>query len=183
MTFTIRAANFGHSPATNVNIRYRIINSPSANVIGIQHELCPGSTPLMVLPKSFFWGATLFPGKDFTQPFEIGVEKPELDKEFIGFSKGELLLNVIGCIDYSIGSSEDHHQTFFFYELFGIKDDGKTTPPSVPTSVFALKKVRMKRRAHSKFRRTNKTPQPDLNFQSPGSISANAGLCLISCLR
>jgi hypothetical protein len=125
VNFAIRATNVGHSPAINVNIKYKVLNSQSPNILGAQLEICPSSGAIP-LPKGVFWGATLFPGKDFIQPIMVTLEKPELDKKFISFPEGTLLLHVVGCIDYVLGSSDNHHQTFFNYDLEGIADSGKT---------------------------------------------------------
>jgi hypothetical protein len=126
VNFVIRATNVGHSPAINVNIHYRVINSQSPNVVQAQHELCPDSG--QAFPKGFFWGPTLFPGKDFAQPIMVTVEKSELGKKFQSFPEGTLLLHVVGCLDYLIASSEEHHQTFFSYDLWGSAIEGNSTP-------------------------------------------------------
>jgi hypothetical protein len=123
VNFAVRLINMGHSPATNVNIHYKVINSQSPPITPIQKELAAISAGLT---KDDSWGLSIFPQTQITQNVSQTVEKTELVKYFQGFPKDSLLLHVIGCVDYGIGSSSDRHQTFFAYSLFGIGDDGKT---------------------------------------------------------
>jgi hypothetical protein len=123
VSFVIRTTNTGHSPALNVYILLKVVNSQSPDIVGIQKELANG---LASRPAEM--GTSVFPGRDYLQPFQLTVEQQELEKEFTTFAKGSLLLNVIGCVDYSIGSSSDHHQTFFSYSLFSADNHGATAP-------------------------------------------------------
>jgi len=135
VNFSIKVTNVGHSPATSVDIRCKVINSQNPDILALQRELC--RDPKDELPKDYSWGLALFPGKEFTQPIQETIVPSELDKTFVSFPKGTLLINVIGCVDYIIGSSREHRQTFFFYQLFGSDIQGKTLPfmrgTNVPT--------------------------------------------------
>jgi len=119
INFAIRTRNTGGSPALNLRMSYKVVNSPTPKVLVIQKELAQ-SYPSM--PEEIPWGAALFPGCESVLPIQVTVDKSELNKEFPSYPKGSLWLHVIGCVDYGIGSSPEHHQTFFYYPI--LRKDG-----------------------------------------------------------
>ena len=119
INFAIRTKNTGGSPALNLRMSYKVLNSPTPKVLVIQKELAQ-SYPSM--PEEIPWGASLFPGCESVLPLQLTVDKSELNKEFPNYPKGSLWLHVIGCVDYGIGSSPEHHQTFFYYPI--LRKDG-----------------------------------------------------------
>ncbi len=119
VNFVMRTRNTGRAPALNLRMSYKIVNTPTPKVLVIQKELAQSYASM---PKEIPWGASLFPGCEAVLPLQVTVDKAELDKEFPNYPKGTLWLHVIGCIDYAIGSSPEHHQTFFYYPI--LRKDG-----------------------------------------------------------
>lgn len=119
VNFAVRTRNTGGSPALNVRISYKVVNTPTPKVLVIQKELAQSYPPM---PEEIPWGASLFPGCESVLPMQVTVDKSELNKEFPNHPKGSLWLHVIGCVDYAIGSSPEHHQTFFYYPI--LRKDG-----------------------------------------------------------
>jgi hypothetical protein len=114
VSFSIRTRNTGRSPAINLRMSYKVVNSPTPKVLVIQKELAQSYASI---PKEIPWGSSLFPGHESLLPVEVTIDKLDLDKEFPNYPKGSLWLHVIGCVDYGIGSSPDHHQSFFYYTI------------------------------------------------------------------
>lgn len=114
--------NVGHSPATNVDVRVEVVNANGPNVVEIQRRLCPKSEPIVN-----GWGRALFPGEPEPRPFMAQLTKDKLQAKFEGFPQGTVLLNVVGCVDYTINPTE-HKQTAFSYLVVEVGANGKSQP-------------------------------------------------------
>lgn len=122
--FEIKCTNVGQSPAMNITIHHRPVVGPDADLANIQKETAP-----KIRPSGLQWGATLFPGKDFTQEILATVERAELDRNLPDdATKRNIRLKIVGCVDYALGSSRDYHQTFFAYAIVGIDINGEVEP-------------------------------------------------------
>jgi hypothetical protein len=109
--FTVRSTNLGHSPALSVDIRAKVLNRQSLDVVSEQKELCPpGKGDAIRVP----WGETVFPGQESIRRFVRILDKGEMDRSrsFQGFGEEDLLPHVVACIDYVVGLSGEHHQTY-----------------------------------------------------------------------
>lgn len=112
--FVVTATNFGSSPAQGVDIRVRILNSQSPDVIGEQERLCP---PKQNQPGSAAeCGRTVFPGEQraLIQRFSLTMDKAEMDKSqsFIGAARKVLIPTIIACVDYIVIGRGEHHQSY-----------------------------------------------------------------------
>jgi hypothetical protein len=109
--FNVQLSNVGRSPALNVTVRAKVLNSQAANIVGEQNSLLPPGTDQPNFPHS---GETLFQTKDSAQRFGLIVSNQEMDlsKTFQGFHETDLLLHIVAAVDYVTSSSGEHHQSY-----------------------------------------------------------------------
>jgi hypothetical protein len=139
--FTLWLKNVGHSPALNVDVNHKIINRQSGPPFSEIKQECRG------IP----WGDTIFPeDKPWPRRFALPADPSELDRSrtFTGIRQQELLLNIIGCIDYGMSSvgvesrptdsrrllwpaipglPVKSYYTLFWYKVFAIDNSGRST--------------------------------------------------------
>lgn len=130
ISFAIQLTNVGHTPAVNVNVMAKVVNSQGvADIKQQQEELC---LPYKNLPVSQTWGETIFPapGKPLIKRFALTLGKTELDKTLISLPRTTFLPNAIGCVDYTVSYSGEHHQIGFFYTFLGTFTKGGYYPPN-----------------------------------------------------
>ena len=119
--FATRLRNVGHSPAIYVYVSPKIVNRQSGVSDKERQGLC----------TSIPWGETIFAGDSGMGKFEIAGTEVEMNnsKSFIGFRANELLLHVIGCVQYSMaGRDKEFYSTTFGYDVWAIDDSGGSVP-------------------------------------------------------
>jgi len=127
--FAIKIKNIGHSPAINVNIFTTIKDRmfPS-DPIEQQEKLCAGAK---TIKPDQHWGRTLFPETDHTETFLHDFSRKEVVPDFpfpsMTRPKDGWEPNIIGCVDYIVAFSGEHHQTYFIYDLWGTSNSGGIT--------------------------------------------------------
>ncbi|HEV7676789.1 MAG TPA: hypothetical protein VGQ12_19840 [Candidatus Angelobacter sp.] len=128
--FAIKIVNIGHSPAINVNIFPRIKDRMSGpgDPVEQQQKPCAGAEAIKL---DQHWGRTLFPGRDYTETFLFDLTREEVGPDFQLSPeirpKDNWEPNVLGCVDYTVSFSGEHHQTYFIYDLWGMTDSGSIT--------------------------------------------------------
>src|SRR5271166_6628935 len=133
ITFLFTLDNIGHSPAENVWVDAKLINTIVNTPSVAEHQrLCNG-------PTSGTLGETLFPGKPFSWAWSWTIPWNEIQGTIAPNLLGPLLY---GCIEYNYGLSTTRHSTPFRYAVFQadgrllVQDGGfnistKGTPPSM----------------------------------------------------
>ncbi len=117
MNFSFVPKNIGHSPAQDVLISPQLIPVSMGDDVRVkQNQICK------VANQTGFPKYTLFPDEPFTQPFGLGMSA-----ESIAARWGKLPPNMglpdpipialVGCVDYTYGTSRRHHQTGFALDV------------------------------------------------------------------
>ncbi len=120
--FGIQFKNIGHSPASNVTIKFKIQiitqnNTDSAifHSVGDEERLCADAAKEAELDQ--FRGKFLFPNDHETAGQAGGGVEPK-DIPIAWPNPHDILFRIIGCIDYTFADTPDvHGQTGFSYTL------------------------------------------------------------------
>jgi len=116
--FAVRVRNIGKSPAVNTRIRAVALNRQGFRIEDLiieQESLCREAAKKGVLEE------TVFPDSTWTDNSGYIIFGDELDKSKSltgGFRTDDLLIHVIGCVEYSSNFSGENHRTLFAYSLF-----------------------------------------------------------------
>ena len=58
-------------------------------------------------------------------PIVVTSALPPLSDEERAEKKEKQHQNIVGCVDYTVSFSGEHHQTYFIYDLWGTSDAGR----------------------------------------------------------
>jgi hypothetical protein len=138
--FSIELKNVGHSVATNVTVKYRVVapkwgDTVFKEPVNQQKAIC-GIPPNSSIRDPDSEPRTLFPGEVGPGGLSTALSREEMRIGAIPFKDTARIGRIffapvlVRCVDYTFASAIRHHQTGFIYDILGFDPARDPTIPS-----------------------------------------------------